>query len=216
MVIILATFYNFITVLFVFGISFYFSIIIGAKNLDDNNDKKLEIITLGSGCFWCTEAVFQNLNGVVSAVSGYSGGTMANPTYEDVCSRTTNYAEVIQVTFDTKKISLIEILEVFWKTHDPTTLNRQGNDIGTQYRSVIFCHNENQKKIADDLKEKLEKLKIYTNPIITEITKFENFYKAEDYHQNYYERNKTNPYCNFVITPKVKKFKSIFKKKLKK
>ena len=185
------------------------------KTLMNNNKNKLETITLGSGCFWCTEAVFQNLSGVVAVASGYSGGTIENPTYEDVCSGTTNYAEVVQVTFNTEKINLIEILEVFWKTHDPTTLNRQGNDIGTQYRSVIFYHNENQKKIAEELKEKLEKAKIYSNPIVTEITKFENFYKAEDYHQNYYNQNKNKPYCDFVITPKIEKFKKIFKDKLK-
>jgi len=206
----------FFDILFVFSLFFYSSKIIGIGTYMDNNNKNLETITLGSGCFWCTEAVFQNLKGIISSVSGYSGGTMKNPTYEDVCSGTTNYAEVIQVTFNTDEISLVEILEVFWKTHDPTTLNRQGNDIGTQYRSVIFYHNENQKRIAEELKNKIEEAKIYSNPIVTEITKFNNFYKAENYHQNYYEKNKNKPYCSFVITPKVEKFKQLFKDKLKK
>lgn len=179
------------------------------------NNKITETITLGSGCFWCTEAVFQNLKGIVSSISGYSGGSIPNPTYEDVCSGTTNYAEVIQVIYNPEIISLTEILEVFWKTHDPTTLNRQGNDIGTQYRSVIFYHNEKQKQIAEELKEKLDNAKIYKKPIITEITKFANFYPAENYHQNYYKQNKNKPYCSFVITPKIEKFKKIFKDKLK-
>ena len=205
---------TFLTILLIFALSFYsqktFSM---EQNMD--NDKKTETITLGSGCFWCTEAVFQNLKGIVSSVSGYSGGSIPNPTYEDVCSGTTNYAEVIQVTYNPEIISLAEILEVFWRTHDPTTLNRQGNDIGTQYRSVIFYHNEKQKQIAEDLKEKLERAKIYDAPIVTEISPLKNFYKAEKYHQNYYEQNKDKPYCNFVITPKIEKFKKIFKDKLK-
>ncbi len=202
-------------VLFIFILAFS-SIIFSQSNGKTMINNNKETITLGSGCFWCTEAIFQNLEGIISLTSGYSGGTIENPTYEDVCSGTTNYAEVIQVTFDTTKISLPEILEVFWKTHDPTTLNRQGNDIGTQYRSVIFYHNSNQKKIAAELKQKLEEEKIYNKPIVTEITEFNNFYKAENYHQNYYEQNKKKPYCSFVITPKIEKFKKIFKDKLKK
>ncbi len=202
-------------VLFIFNLSFYLTTSFSMEQ-NMNNNKNLETITLGSGCFWCTEAVFQNLKGVISSVSGYSGGKIDNPTYEEVCSGTTNYAEVVQVTFNPEIISLVEILEVFWKTHDPTTLNRQGNDIGTQYRSVIFYHNEKQKKVAEELKNKLEKAKIYKNPIVTEITKFTKFYPAENYHQNYYEQNKEKPYCNFVITPKIEKFKKIFNDKLKK
>ena len=204
-----------LTILFIFSLSFYFTTSFSMEQ-NMNNNKNLETITLGSGCFWCTEAVFQNLKGIVSSVSGYSGGNMANPTYEDVCSGTTNYAEVIQVTFNPEIISLVEVLEVFWKTHDPTTLNRQGNDVGTQYRSVIFYHNEKQRKVAEELKNKLEKAKIYKDPIVTEITKFTKFYPAENYHQNYYKQNKDKPYCSFVITPKVEKFKKIFKDKLKK
>lgn len=204
-----------LTILFIFSLSFYLTTSFSMEQ-NMNNNKNLETITLGSGCFWCTEAVFQNLKGIISSVSGYSGGNMANPTYEDVCSGTTNYAEVIQVTFNPEIISLVEVLEVFWKTHDPTTLNRQGNDVGTQYRSVIFYHNEKQKEVAEELKNKLEKAKIYNDPIVTEITKFTKFYPAENYHQNFYKQNKDKPYCSFVITPKVEKFKKIFKDKLKK
>ncbi len=204
-----------LTILFIFSLSFYLTTSFSMEQ-NMNNNKNLETITLGSGCFWCTEAVFQNLKGIISSVSGYSGGNMANPTYEDVCSGTTNYAEVIQVTFNPEIISLVEVLEVFWKTHDPTTLNRQGNDVGTQYRSVIFYHNEKQKEVAEELKNKLEKAKIYKDHIVTEITKFTKFYPAENYHQNFYKQNKDKPYCSFVITPKVEKFKKIFKDKLKK
>ena len=179
------------------------------------NDNKLEKATLGSGCFWCTEAIFEKLKGVESAVSGYSGGQTQNPTYKEVCSGETGHAEVIQVTFDPSAISYSELLEIFWKFHDPTTLNRQGNDVGTQYRSVIFYHNEEQKKIAESFKSKLEESKVFSDPIVTEITKFDKFYLAENYHQDYYEQNKREPYCSFVITPKVEKFKEVFKDKLK-
>ncbi len=180
-----------------------------------SNDNKSETATFGSGCFWCTEAIFEKLKGVESVVSGYSGGTTDNPTYKEVCSGETGHAEVTQITYDPSIISFTELLEVFWKTHDPTTLNRQGNDVGTQYRSVIFYHNEEQKKIAEEYKKKLEEAKIYANPIVTEITKFKKFYPAENYHQDYYEQNKSQPYCSFVITPKVEKFKKVFEDKLK-
>ncbi|PID62423.1 MAG: peptide-methionine (S)-S-oxide reductase [Ignavibacteriae bacterium] len=180
------------------------------------SNKKLEKITLGNGCFWCTEAVFEKLDGVISAVSGYSGGTTENPTYKEVCTGKTGHAEVIQVTFDSSKISIEKILEVFFKTHDPTTLNRQGNDVGTQYRSVIFYHNAKQKEIAEQIKDKLDNAKIFNKPIVTQITKFTNFYLAENYHQNYYELNKSQPYCEFVITPKIEKFNKVFKELLKK
>ena len=179
------------------------------------NNKKLEKATLGSGCFWCTETIFEKLKGVESAVSGYSGGKTANPTYKEICSGETGHAEVIQVTFDPSIISYKDLLEVFWKVHDPTTLNRQGNDVGTQYRSVVYYHNDEQKKTAVGYKNKLENAKIFKNPIVTEITKFDKFYPAENYHQDYYELNKSEPYCNFVITPKVEKFKEVFKDKLK-
>lgn len=172
---------------------------------------KLEIATFGSGCFWCTEAVFEKLNGVINVVSGYSGGSKENPTYKEVCTGETGHAEVTQITYDPEIITFDELLEVYWKTHDPTTLNRQGNDVGTQYRSVIFYHNENQKELAETYREKLEKEKVFSNPIVTEITKFVKFFPAEDYHQDYYEQNKSQPYCSLVITPKVEKFKKVFK-----
>jgi peptide-methionine (S)-S-oxide reductase len=174
-----------------------------------------DTITLGTGCFWCTEAVFQELEGVVSATSGYSGGHVANPTYEEVCAKTTGHAEVIQVVFDPTKISVDDLLEVFWQTHDPTTLNRQGNDVGPQYRSVIFYHNDEQRTKAEEYKAKLDKSGAWEKPIVTAVEPYKNFYKAEDYHQNYYKNNGSAPYCYFVIRPKVEKFEKVFKNKLK-
>lgn len=179
-------------------------------------DNRYKTTTLGSGCFWCTEAVFQRLNGVVKVESGYSGGNVPNPTYEAVCSGKTGHAEVCQITYDPDKISFEELLEVFWKTHDPTTLNRQGADVGTQYRSVIFYHNDEQKTSAEKIKQELDSEKIWDNPIVTEISAYKKFYKAEDYHQDYYNRNSYQPYCSFVITPKLEKFKKIFANKIKK
>ncbi len=184
--------------------------------LMENQNKKLETATFGSGCFWCTEAIFERVNGVVSVVSGYSGGTVANPTYEQVCTGKTGHAECTQITFDPSIVSYDELLEIFWKTHDPTTLNRQGNDVGTQYRSVIFYHNDEQKQKAEYYKKKLTEEKIWDKPIVTEITKFEKFYPAENYHQEYYDKNPNQGYCAFVITPKIEKFEKIFKDKLKK
>jgi peptide-methionine (S)-S-oxide reductase len=181
--------------------------------MEDN--KKLETATFGAGCFWCVEAVFQQLNGVHSVVSGYSGGVVRNPSYEEVCTGKTGHAEVCQITFDPSVISYDELLETFWKTHDPTTLNRQGNDIGTQYRSVIFYHNDMQRELAEKYEDELERAKIYDKPIVTEIVPFKEFYKAENYHQNYYNQNMDKPYCSFVITPKIEKFKKVFKEKLK-
>ncbi len=176
----------------------------------------MEQITLGSGCFWCTEAIFRRLKGVESAVSGYSGGTVKNPTYKEVCTGRTGHAEVVQVTFDPAKISLEEIFEVYWKMHDPTTLNRQGNDVGTQYRSVVYYHNEHQKEVSTSIKNKLTEAKIWPDPIVTEITKFEVFYPAEDYHQDYFNlTGESNPYCQLVVAPKVDKFKKVFAAKLK-
>lgn len=175
----------------------------------------MEQITLGSGCFWCTEAVFSRLKGVSSAVSGYSGGKTKDPFYREVCSGTTGHAEVVQVTFDPVKVSLEEILEVFWKTHDPTTLNRQGNDVGTQYRSVIFYHNDHQKEIAQKLKKALDASGAWSAPLVTEISPLDVFYPAEDYHQEYFESNGEQPYCQFVVGPKVDKFKKAFADKLK-
>jgi len=176
----------------------------------------MQVATFGSGCFWCTEAIFERLNGVVKVESGYAGGTVKDPTYEEVCSGTTGHAEVTQITYDPKLITYDELLEVFWKTHDPTTLNRQGNDVGTQYRSVIYYHNDEQKKLAEKYKEELNKSGIWDKPIVTEISQFTNFYPAENYHQDYYENNPAQPYCSFVITPKVEKFEKVFKDKLKK
>nr|WP_254090248.1 peptide-methionine (S)-S-oxide reductase MsrA [Dawidia soli] len=176
----------------------------------------LAVATFGSGCFWCTEAVFQNLEGVERVESGYSGGKVKNPTYKEVCSGLTGHAEVIQVYYDPAKVGYDELLEVFWKTHDPTTLNRQGADVGTQYRSAIFYHNDEQKQLAEKYKQELDKSGAFDAPIVTEIAPFEVFYKAEDYHQNYYNLNGSAPYCSFVIQPKVEKFKKVFKDKLKK
>ena len=174
----------------------------------------METATFGNGCFWCTEAVFQRLKGVSSVQSGYAGGQLNNPTYEQVCGGDTGHAEVLQITFDPTHITYDELLEVFWKTHDPTTLNRQGNDVGTQYRSVIFYHNENQKKLAEQYKKKLDAEGIWKDPIVTEITPFTNFFPAENYHRDYYKRNGYQPYCVFVIKPKVEKLEKLFRDKL--
>lgn len=174
-----------------------------------------ELATFGSGCFWCTEAIFQNLKGVQKVESGYSGGKVKNPTYKEVCSGLTGHAEVVQVTYDPAVISFDELLEIFWQTHDPTTLNRQGADVGTQYRSAIFYHNENQKNLAEEYKKKLDASGAFNDPIVTEITPYTVFYKAEDYHQNYYNLNGNVPYCNIVIKPKLEKFKKVFAEKLK-
>lgn len=193
------------------------------SEINNNNVKtmnaqntSLETATFGSGCFWCTEAIFERVKGVSKVVSGYSGGSVDNPTYKEVCNGTTGHAECTQITFDPAVISYDELLEIFWKMHDPTTLNRQGNDVGTQYRSVIFYHNDRQKQKAEYYKNKLTKEKIWDKPIVTEITKFEKFYPAEDYHQEYYDNNPNQGYCAYVITPKVEKFEKIFKDKLKK
>ncbi|MCC6370731.1 MAG: peptide-methionine (S)-S-oxide reductase MsrA [Bacteroidia bacterium] len=171
--------------------------------------------TFGAGCFWCVEAVFQRLNGVMSIKSGYSGGTVKNPSYKEVCNGTTGHAEVCQIVFDKSKISFEELLEVFWKTHDPTTLNSQGNDFGTQYRSAIFYHNLEQKQLAEKYKKELNEAHVYNNPIVTEISPFTNYYPAEDYHQDYFNQNGSQGYCKFVIQPKVEKFEKVFKNKLK-
>jgi peptide-methionine (S)-S-oxide reductase len=176
----------------------------------------MEIATFGSGCFWCTEAIFLNIDGVVKVESGYSGGKVKNPTYKEICSGLTGHAEVIQVTYDPNVVTYDELLEIFWQTHDPTTLNRQGADEGTQYRSVVFYHNEGQKTLAESYKKKLTEAKAFDNPIVTEISPYSTFYKAEDYHQNYYNLNGSAPYFSFVIKPKLDKFRKVFKDKLKK
>ncbi len=161
--------------------------------------------TLAGGCFWCTEAIFKRLKGVISITSGYAGGTKENPTYKEVSSGTTGHAEAIQIEFDPNSISYDKLLEIFWHLHDPTTLNRQGNDVGTQYRSVIFYHDEIQKKEALESKKKIEKEGVYKDPIVTQIVPFTNFYKAEDYHMDFYDNNRTYPYCQVVIDPKIRK-----------
>jgi peptide-methionine (S)-S-oxide reductase len=182
----------------------------------ENKMSKMETATFGTGCFWCTEAVFERLNGVHSVASGYSGGTVDNPTYEEVCNGTTGHAEVIQITYDPEVVTYDELLEVFWKTHDPTTLNRQGNDVGSQYRSIIFYHSEEQKQLAEKYKEELDNSGVWVNPIVTEIFPLTKFYEAENYHQDYYTNNPNQGYCTFVITPKIEKFEKVFKRKLKK
>jgi peptide-methionine (S)-S-oxide reductase len=178
--------------------------------MDAADSGSLETATFASGCFWCTEAVFRQLRGVKSVVSGYANGHVDNPTYEQVCSGTTGYAEAIQVQFDPKQIAFTDLLQVFWQTHDPTTLNRQGNDVGTQYRSAVFYHNDQQRKEAEEYKQQLDASKTFKGPIVTEITPFTNFFSAEKYHQNYYQDNPNQGYCQYVIRPKVEKFRHQF------
>ena len=176
---------------------------------------QLETATLAGGCFWCTEAVFERLRGVTSVVSGYAASEIPNPSYEQVCSGRTGAAEAIQITFDPSIISYAKLLEIFWHVHDPTTLNRQGNDIGTQYRSGIYYHNDEQKQTALASKEALEKSGAYKKPVVTEIVPFTNFYPAEDYHKEYYDRNRYQPYCQYVIDPKVRKLLKEYRKEVK-
>ncbi|MFN5423292.1 MAG: peptide-methionine (S)-S-oxide reductase MsrA [bacterium] len=185
----------------------------GQKN--NQSSMKTEKITLGSGCFWCTEAIFQQVKGVIKVTSGYSGGHVPNPTYEQVCDKNTGHAEVCQLEYDPALVTVDEILEIFWQTHDPTTLNRQGNDVGPQYRSVVFYHNELQKERASLFKSELDKSGAYDAPIVTTIEPYTNFYVAENYHQDYYNRNGKEPYCYFVIRPKLEKFEKAFKNKMK-
>jgi peptide-methionine (S)-S-oxide reductase len=191
--------------------------LIFVMNLQANENQVIkESITLGAGCFWCVEALYDQLKGVQSVESGYMGGSIKNPGYKEVCTGNTGHAEVVKIVFDPKVISLQEILEVFFQVHDPTTLNRQGGDVGTQYRSVIFYESDAQKEIALAVKRQLNIAKVWDNPIVTEISAASVFYKAEDYHQDYYVLNgDNNPYCSRVITPKVEKFKKIFSDKLK-
>ncbi len=169
------------------------------------NDEMTETATFANGCFWCTEAVFKRLKGVKSVLPGYAGGTVKDPSYDQVCAGNTGHAESIQIKFDPKVIPFEKILDIFWHTHDPTTPNRQGNDIGTQYRSAIFFHNEKQKEIAEKSKKDLEDKGVYKNSIVTEITPIKNFYVAEDYHKDYYDNHQDAPYCNYVIDPKIHK-----------
>jgi peptide-methionine (S)-S-oxide reductase len=175
-----------------------------------------EIATIAGGCFWCVEAIFTELKGVDKVVSGYSGGAVADPSYEEVCSGTTGHAEAVQITFDPKVISYRDLLRIFFTTHDPTTLNRQGADEGTQYRSAIFYHSPEQKKVAEEVIKEVTTEKLYPNPIVTEVTPFKSFYSAEGYHQDYYARNPNQGYCSFVIAPKVRKFREKYRSLLKK
>jgi len=180
-----------------------------------NTNSAYDTATFGAGCFWCVEAVFQQLKGVIKVTSGYSGGETKNPTYKEVCSGETGHVEVCQIVYDPKQISFKELLEAFWQTHDPTTINRQGNDFGTQYRSVIFYHSEEQKELAQKYKKELDMSGAYEKPIVTAIEPYKNFYIAEDYHQNYYNQNGDQPYCSFMIKPKIEKFRKAFHDKLK-
>lgn len=181
-----------------------------------DNNGKLETITLGGGCYWCVEAVYENLQGVEKVVSGFAGGTVENPSYEEVCTGRTGAAEVVQITYDTSKTNLDEIFQVFFTVHDPTTLNRQGADVGTQYRSVIFYKNDAQKKAAESIIKELTDANAYSSKIVTTLESYKKFYPAEDYHQNYYNNNKEKPYCQMVIQPKIEKFEKVFKNRLKK
>jgi peptide-methionine (S)-S-oxide reductase len=197
-------------------------LIISSTLQSQNNQKKtkkmsntIAIATFGNGCFWCTEAIFQQLKGVQKVMPGYTGGTLKNPTYKEVCSGLTGHAEAIQITYDPSEISYRELLDVFFYTHDPTTLNRQGNDVGTQYRSAIFYHDENQKAEAEKIIEQLTKEKVYDDAIVTEVVPFTIYYAAEDYHKDYYNNNKNQPYCRAVINPKIDKFLKKYGSKIK-
>ena len=184
-------------------------------NNNNQSSGQLDTATFGAGCFWCVEAVFQRMNGVESLKSGYMGGAVKNPSYKEVCSGLTGHAEVCEILYDKSKVSFDELLEVFWKTHDPTTVNQQGNDHGTQYRSAVFYHSNEQKQLAEKYKKQINDARLYPNPIVTEITAASTFYEADDYHQDYFNLNGSQPYCKFVIQPKVKKFEKIFKDKMK-
>ncbi|MCF8228092.1 MAG: peptide-methionine (S)-S-oxide reductase MsrA [Bacteroidales bacterium] len=177
--------------------------------------EKLDTAVFGSGCFWCTEAIFEEVKGVKKAESGYAGGEVSNPTYREVCSGATGHAEVVRVLYDPEEVGFEELLEIFWKTHNPTTLNRQGADVGTQYRSVIFYTSENQKQIAERIKKELDESGAWDNPIVTEIVPLDKFYPAEEHHQDYFEKNPYEGYCQFVIGPKMKKFRKVFQEQLK-
>lgn len=187
------------------------------KKMKSKNTAHLsEVVILGGGCFWCTEAIFKEIRGVEKVESGYAGGTTVNPTYKDVCSGKTGHAEVVQITFNSGIITLEKILKIFFVTHDPTTLNRQGADTGTQYRSIIFYRDEKQKQVIEKVIGELKKLKAYADPIVTEVVPFTSFYRAEDYHQDYFQQNPDEAYCRFVINPKLEKFRKVFQDNLKK
>lgn len=211
---------------FMFAITFALTMCFSSCAQQDNTSQKFlsanmtsvktDTATLGAGCFWCVEAVFQRLDGVLKVTSGYSGGHVPNPTYEEVCSKTTGHVEVAQIVYDPEKLSFDELLEVFWKTHDPTTPNQQGNDVGPQYRSAIFYNSREQKKKAEEYKKELDKSGAWSKPIVTTIEPLKDFYVAENYHQNYFNSNPDQMYCRYVIQPKVEKFEKVFKDKLRK
>ncbi len=184
------------------------------ETMDINMDKNFEFATLGGGCFWCLEAVFSEVRGINAAISGYSGGTIKNPTYREVTSGRTGHAEVVQLQFDPEVISYRDILTIFFHLHDPTTLNRQGADVGTQYRSVIFYHSDEQEKVAREVFEEIDRSDLWSDPLVTQVSPLQEFYRAEDYHQNYYANNPNQPYCTFVISPKMSKLRKLFKDKL--
>lgn len=184
-------------------------------NINSMTNIKTDTATLGAGCFWCVEAVFQQLDGVLKVTSGYSGGHVVNPTYEQVCNKNTGHVEVAQIVYDPSKLTFDELLEVFWKTHDPTSVDQQGNDRGPQYRSVVFYNNPEQKQKAEEYKAALDKSGAWSKPIVTTVEPLKNFYVAEDYHQNYYNNNSNQMYCRYVIQPKIEKFEKVFKDKLK-
>src|SRR5687767_15211918 len=187
-----------------------------STSLMNSSAEKIDTATFGTGCFWCTEAIFEHLDGVLKVTSGYSGGHIKNPTYKEVCTGETGHAECVQINYEPDKISFDELLEVFWQVHDPTTLNRQGADVGTQYRSVIFYHTDDRKQKSEKYKTELDKSGAFDRPIVTTLETFTKFYTAEAYHQEYYANNKNkNPYCSIVIKPKLEKFKKVFKDKLK-
>ena len=203
-------------VLIILAIGLFSFMNINSKEETKNQMKNQEFATFGGGCFWCTEAIFNELEGIIKVESGYSGGETINPTYKDICTGATGHAEVIHITFNSEKIHFSELLDVFFATHNPTTLNRQGADVGTQYRSVVFYHNENQKVETEKFILNLERENVFDDKIVTEIIKFDKFYKAENYHQDYFNNNKNQGYCNMVINPKLIKFRNQFRDKLKK
>ena len=199
----------------IFGFIPYSNAQVREENKTLNKSLSMDKITLGAGCFWCVEAVFSELKGVKSVVAGYAGGTVENPSYKEVCKGNTGHAEVAQISYDPSQISLADILQVFWKTHDPTTLNRQGADVGTQYRSVIFYHTKEQGKLALQYKKELSESGAWKNPLVTEVLPISKFYRAENYHQDYYSQNGDQQYCKYVIQPKLDKFRKVFASKLK-
>jgi peptide-methionine (S)-S-oxide reductase len=202
-------------ILFILQLSLIHNKELKAMSTEQNLNKQQKTIILGAGCFWCVEAIFEQLKGVEKVESGYCGGESINPTYEEVCSGNSKHIEVCKITYHPSVISFEDLLSIFWQIHDPTTPNRQGNDIGEQYQSVVFCNNEIELKIAQEMKDSLNKNKVFKQAVVTEIRSMKPFYKAENYHQNYYNNNSYQPYCKFVVQPKLEKFKKSYKEQLK-